>query len=169
VDPKGGISRVTTVAALLAIVIMAGASLYLGESSARTSIQSQAVPGSGNASTSAPTTSSSLTSGPDHQLIGEFDPDVPIITQSMPLNCTLYFSTVGTVPDHLNISLSSPNGISLSVYPNQIVEPGIAFYVDTTVVMQAPPGLPPGTYPVTITASGSGVTYTETLPVKVVG
>lgn len=171
-NPGRGISRVTTAAALIAIVAMAGASLFFAESYTGASSQGQAVPASGDASISAATAVSSATPtaiASDDRLIGEFSPAVPVITQYTPLNCTLYFSTVGTVPSPLNISLSSPDGISLTVYPEQIVEPGITFYVNTTVTMQAPPGLAPGTYPVVVTASGSGATYTETLLVKVAG
>ena len=172
-NPKRGISRTTTTVALVAIAVLALASLFLASPFAGQGGQSQTVPPSQGNVTSAPSsnpthafTSSTPSTG---TLIGVFTPDVPIISQYMPINYTLYFSEVGAVPSPLNLTLSSPAAIKMAVYPKQIKVPGLAVYVNTTVTLQPSPSLPLGSYPVNVEAVSGNVRFNETLNVQVIG
>jgi len=171
VNPRRGLSRTTTAVSVVVIAVLALTSVYLafpssGKSQATSSSNGNATfpPSSG---AGLPTfSSSSPTVG---TLIGVFNPAVPIISQYMPINYTLYFSEVGYVPSPLNISLSSPVPIKMSVYPSQITVPGLTVYVNTTVVLQPAASLPLGTYPVNVKMTHGSVVYNETLDVKVIG
>jgi len=177
---RAGVSRSIVVIALVAVILIAGASFYLASSSAGSQSESAsssstshtgAIPTASPstvASSSTLTTSSGITSGPDHQLIAVFYPSLPLITQFLTLNYTLSFSAIGTVPSILNISVSAPEAIGLSLTPDQITEPGLTIYQNATVTMRPSPSLAAGLYPVTVQATGGGVTYTETLQVQVI-
>ena len=171
---RTGVSRSVAGISLAVLIVIAGASLYLASSmtGSRTQTPGASTTSLSTAITTAPTpptaSTTAITSGPDHMLIADFLPQVPIISQYLLLNYTLYFSTVGTVPSLLTISLSSPSQISLAVSPSQIAEPGLAPYVNATVSMRPSPSLGPGTYPVNVLARAGAVSYNETLLVQVV-
>jgi len=172
-EARTGVSR-SIVAVALAILIVLSGAYYFASSAAADHSQAPGSSSTNPSITSAPpatvtTNSTTDFSGPDHQLIADFFPSVPVVSQYLLLNYTLYFTTVGTVPAVLNISASSPAAISMTVSPDQIDEPGISPYVNATISIRPSPSVPAGYYPVTITATGGGATYTEPLQVQVVG
>jgi len=160
--------------AFAAIIIIAGATLYFASSIVGNHSQTTLSSSGTSTTTSTSLTLSSTTpstnfTGPGHMLIGDFLPHVPIISPFLSLSYQLYFSALGTVPSVLAVSLTSSAPINFTLSPVQINEPGIGPYVNTTVTMRPSPKLAPGTYPVTVQATGSGATYTETLLVQVLG
>jgi plastocyanin len=175
---RTGVSKSIVAVALAIVIVLAGA-YYLASSAAgghgqapgsSSTIPASQTPSQTAATTTPPSTTSSTNfSGPDHQLIADFWPHTPVISQDLLLNYTMYFSAVGTVPSSLTITMNSPAAISFTPSPDIIYEPGLGPYVNVTVAMRPSPNLPVGTYPVNVIATGGGVTYNNTLEVQVVG
>jgi plastocyanin len=117
-----------------------------------------------SSATSAATTSASLTSG-SGEVIETLSPPVPTFASDLLLNYTLNLSTIGVTPNQVSLNVTGPSGFPLSLAPTQV---SLAAPVPVTLSGRPSPGLAPGIYPITVTATGSGKVYSEQLTLHVV-
>ena len=172
---RSGISNILIVVSLVVVVGLAGLSLYLGSSLAGGQGQARAphpaaITASAAASEISPAavSSSSASSSSGGILAMSFTPEPPIISQFLSINYTLYFVALGLPTTSLNVTVTPPPGISMIIYQNTVVVPGVTPYVNLTVTMRPSADVATGLYPVTVAAAGVGRTYTQTLNVQVV-
>lgn len=108
----------------------------------------------------------SLTKGPG-RLIETFTSGVPIFSSEMTINYTLAITSIGATPaGSMALEIAGPPGLNLSVAPANFT-PGSA-PLDATISARPAANLAPGSYDVTINATGGGAYYTETAEVQVV-
>jgi len=164
---RSAVSVPMLVAVVLVVVIVLGAGYYvMGQGGGGQSVRSSTSTTSSPSSTSTSPSSTSSSNSLNGRVIMDFPASSVLVSADVVANYSMTVATLGTVPSTLTLAVAAPTGIKVTLNPSQFTTGGNPTVPVASI--QVGSSVSPGVYPVNVTATGGGETYSSALSLQVV-